>query len=371
MIYFTEILRENRFFQGWLSRIPDFIRNFIMPPKLHWILILTGFFVLLMTGILSPARLNPVSEAPYIVFQSQRSGEWDIWRINIDGSNPRRLTRTGTARYPQWSPDGRWILYHERIDSENMALVRVDLHGNRSVRLLQYRGLGLFAVWSPDGEWIAYIEPADNGDTQIRRMRPDASHQENLSPFYTNINEPIWSKDGSTLIYSAYRDGDWNVYRVKIGESEPEILANSTLDERYPRWSREEGWMLYQWYGSGQRGIVRLRADGAEASDMIITPAALLLPNWSQDGEWVLTVLRTPTGMDVVRFRPSERCLPDLICVNPLNDAEELQILTHSAASDIQPDWSPQIDLPWRMETTLLFGLILIAAGIFSVYIKR
>jgi Tol biopolymer transport system component len=46
-----------------------------------------------------------------IVFTQQLEGQRsDLWIIDTDGSNLRRLTTNG-GRYPAWSPDGRWIAY--------------------------------------------------------------------------------------------------------------------------------------------------------------------------------------------------------------------------------------------------------------------
>ena len=47
-----------------------------------------------------------------IVFQTKNTETKDaqIWLVNVDGSNPRRLTSNGGIE-PSWSPDGRWLVY--------------------------------------------------------------------------------------------------------------------------------------------------------------------------------------------------------------------------------------------------------------------
>jgi serine/threonine protein kinase len=45
-----------------------------------------------------------------VVFQSDRSGSWELWTISTDGSGLTQLTRTGQSPFiPEWSPDGRRI----------------------------------------------------------------------------------------------------------------------------------------------------------------------------------------------------------------------------------------------------------------------
>ena len=41
-------------------------------------------------------------DSRHIAFQSNRSGRWEIWGMNIDGSEPRQLSRSG-GRMPAWA----------------------------------------------------------------------------------------------------------------------------------------------------------------------------------------------------------------------------------------------------------------------------
>jgi Tol biopolymer transport system component len=52
----------------------------------------------------------------YVAFQSNRSGDIEIWVANSDGSSQRQLThlRTTVSDYPRWSPDREYIVFHSR-----------------------------------------------------------------------------------------------------------------------------------------------------------------------------------------------------------------------------------------------------------------
>jgi nucleoid-associated protein YgaU len=53
---------------------------------------------------------SPTSDQ--IVYQSPKSGSWDLYVVNTDGSGLRQLTSDpGIEGLPSWSPDGRWIAY--------------------------------------------------------------------------------------------------------------------------------------------------------------------------------------------------------------------------------------------------------------------
>ena len=63
-----------------------------------------------------------MGRARQIAFQSNRDlvgGQWDIWIVNADGTNPQNLTQNpgiGDMR-PVWSPDGTRIAFQSDDDA--------------------------------------------------------------------------------------------------------------------------------------------------------------------------------------------------------------------------------------------------------------
>lgn len=63
-----------------------------------------------------------------IVFASNRGGEYNLWKMNADGSNKVQLTDTSNfERFPRWSHDGRWIAFQADYEgSFDIWAIRVD-----------------------------------------------------------------------------------------------------------------------------------------------------------------------------------------------------------------------------------------------------
>jgi hypothetical protein len=92
-----------------------------------------------------------------IVFVGQESGDYDIYSVNVDGTNLVNLTNnTGHADlFPQWSPDGQRIAYethHEGFGNYQIAVMDAD----GSNKTMLGSSAARMPAWSPDGTKIAY-----------------------------------------------------------------------------------------------------------------------------------------------------------------------------------------------------------------------
>jgi serine/threonine protein kinase len=101
-----------------------------------------------------------------IAFVSLRSGNWQVWICNKDGSNPIQLTSfdRAEARRPEWSLDGKFIKFNSNLDGRPQDYVieaaggqarPLDTLGKEVERLFRPRNL------SPDGK-IRYFTRGDS-----------------------------------------------------------------------------------------------------------------------------------------------------------------------------------------------------------------
>lgn len=99
-------------------------------------------------------------DGKYIVFNSDRGGSQQLYIMNSDGSNIRRLS-FGRGRYatPVWSPRGDWIAFTKfGKDGFYIGIIRPDDVDGSTERMLASGYLVEGPTWSPNGRVVMYTE---------------------------------------------------------------------------------------------------------------------------------------------------------------------------------------------------------------------
>jgi Tol biopolymer transport system component len=133
-----------------------------------------------------------------IVFMSNRAGgkNFDIYRMNKDGSNVERLTTTGSNWFPEYSVDGGQLALHIERDVYIMSLSTKGLR-----RVTHEPANGMHPTWSPDGLRLAFMSWR-NGRSEIFTSNVDGSGAEVLVTMPTgDAIDPRWSPDGHYIAF--------------------------------------------------------------------------------------------------------------------------------------------------------------------------
>jgi serine/threonine protein kinase len=100
-----------------------------------------------------------------VAFESERTGEHEIWLAEADGSSPTRLTHGQGLMQgsPRWSPDGRRIAFDSRSEAGAYSIWTIDADGASPRRLTQDPGDENMPNWSRDGRFIYFTKGASLG----------------------------------------------------------------------------------------------------------------------------------------------------------------------------------------------------------------
>lgn len=155
-----------------------------------------------------------------ILFASQREEKWQIYVVNVDGSNETRLS-PDEAKYeyrPSWSPDGTRIAFDSYRDG-NREIYVMNADGSNPIRLTEdpprHRYGDCSPAWSPDGSRIAFISDRD-GQPDIYIMNADGSNVTRLTDNSIYEISLTWSPDGRKIAFDGEdRDGP-NIYVVDV-----------------------------------------------------------------------------------------------------------------------------------------------------------
>jgi Tol biopolymer transport system component len=156
-------------------------------------------------------------DGTHIAFSSHRTGNYEIYSMSADGGDLHQLTNTNkTSADPVWSPDGRFIAY-----GSDYTIAREDC--------------GFMHTGTPGGGDDPELV-ADGSESNIYVMSSDGSGQKRLTDGKSG-NNPVWSPDGTQLIFVSRRDGYSQIYRMAADGTDRTMLTQDATQKSSPTWS--------------------------------------------------------------------------------------------------------------------------------------
>ena len=113
---------------------------------------------------------NLAPDGHRMAFLSNRSGDFEFWITDLDGSNAVQLTSMGILPgYAKWSPDGALIAFHGDPEGRPDVLVVPSRGGQPQIMTKGTPG-GAYPSFSRDGQWIYFCSGLDKGEQRIWKM---------------------------------------------------------------------------------------------------------------------------------------------------------------------------------------------------------
>lgn len=280
------------------------------------------------TVVEQPVEPTPFGGSSAIAFTSNRDGNFEIYIMDSDGSNQRRLTDSPVddffpefspsgglllywsyqegppliarlnwilpdgsqqglfadhvSAWTAWSPDSKFVAYTSGGGKGNLDIYAGYSGGGTPGQLTTDPATDIMPAWSPDGTTIAFVSNRKGG-THIYLMDPDGRNQRRLTKSDMEEREPDWSPDGSRITFASGDDIQSNIYVVDSDGTDIRQLTFDTHDyNENPVWS-PDGTMIAFWSGrSGNHDIYVIKIDGSELINLTNHPAKDENPSWSR-----------------------------------------------------------------------------------------
>jgi TolB protein len=173
-----------------------------------------------------------------------------IYVMRRDGSRVRRVTlppkRAAEDGEPQWSPDGRQIVFtrfnYTAKPRNRQALFVVNADGSGLRRITPWRlRAGDGPDWSPDGSRILFRAPADQDfrNSNFFTIRPDGTDLQQVThyPRATNLYSASFSPDGTRITFGKQgRAGQADVFSMNVDGSDVTPLTRTRRWDSAPDW---------------------------------------------------------------------------------------------------------------------------------------
>ena len=240
-----------------------------------------------------------------IVFASDRANygtsfAFDIYSVLPDGSGLTRLTSAYDNLYPALSPDGKHVVFTSNRDNPLYDIYVMNSDGSNVKRLTITAAANDKPTWSADGSKIVFTSTRNAADPNARGvgaswevyiMNADGSNQKRIT--FNNVGEwdPQLSPDGARIVFASDRDhpeSSWNrdLYTMNTDGTNIHRLTSQDGTAESPRYDAAGTRIAYDVVTGSAPGIYVL--SGHTPTRIAFNVGSLeLSPAWSPDGKQI------------------------------------------------------------------------------------
>jgi Tol biopolymer transport system component len=254
-------------------------------------------------------RLSP--DGRRVAFEMTDPRGADIWVADLALQTMERITTDGRSDRPEWSPDGRRLLYSSGRTLPSTLYEQPADGSGVSVKVVDGTGLGVReGVYFPDGRSVVYRVDTEGSARDILQL----SLAGNATPMPllvgpTDDKQPRVSPDGRWLAYVSNQSGREEVYVRALAPGGGRVAVSSGGGGE-PMWSRDGRRLFYR---EGRQLMV---ADIATATEAKVTARTALF-----DGQFETDILHQnydvfPDGSGFVMVRTNEESRRLVVVLN-------------------------------------------------------
>jgi TolB protein len=161
--------------------------------------------------------VSAAKEVRILAFQTQIRDVWNIATVKPDGTD---LMVIGEGNNPRISPDGTRIAFEKEVNSR-WQVFTMDIEGGDLTQVTDFEATNGAPEWSPDGKWIVFASDAGsarfadpNAVMNLFVIRPDGTQLAQLTDGPRKSTEPCWGSDG-WIYFASDEGGTYDLWRLK------------------------------------------------------------------------------------------------------------------------------------------------------------
>ncbi|MEX2030113.1 MAG: hypothetical protein WD906_03990 [Anaerolineales bacterium] len=187
--------------------------------------------------------LNPANDQ--LAFASDRDGGWDLYVMDLQSGDTRRLTNTpGYEGHPSWSPDGLWLTYEAYQQTDfDIWILRVD-GSQPPIQLTNQESQDISPAWDPKGRTIAFVSDRDGSpDIFLADLASPDNRFHNLTQTTRDMeSDPAFDPSGDHIAYVSSNLGVDQIRILPVGGTGTD--AQVVGQGRRPAWAPDGSRLL-------------------------------------------------------------------------------------------------------------------------------
>lgn len=218
-----------------------------------------------------------------LAFHSDRTGDKEIYLMDWDGANERRITGHRTVSlFPTWNADDSGVAYVSYLGG-SPGIYLADIATGRKRPLVTGGAFNSSPTFSPDGRRIAYASSL-GGNTEIHVAGADGSNPRRLT--FTNAidTNPAWSPSGNEIAFTSSRSGRPEIWVIDPEGSNTQRISSGGDYNDGAAWSPDGTKVAY---ATRRGGVFQIAiTDRVTLETTVITSGAgnKEAPTFSPDG---------------------------------------------------------------------------------------